>query len=114
MGIALGKPNIKVEWFIKNSKTKWKWTAVRDCPDDLLARLNSGNPPYLNYLPSSAVPSPWKGFYRMDRIFIGDMHYDLQLEYGMGDEKSIMLTFDGFPISSKDPTIHPVVVATKI
>lgn len=49
----------------------------------------------------------------MDRITIGDMYYDLQLEYGMGDEGSIMLTFDGIPVGSKTPTLIPVAVATR-
>lgn len=94
-------------------RNPWKWTPVRDCPIELIDRLNSDNLPFLNYLPSSAAPSPWKGFYRIDRITIGNMFYDLQLEYGMGDEKTIMVTFDGIPIGSKSPTILPVAVATK-
>lgn len=97
------------------SKTSnpWKWTSVRDCSTDFIAALNSDNVPFLEYYPSPHAPSPWKGFYRMDRITLGDMYYDLQLEYGMGDEKSIMLTFDGIPVGSKAPTILPVVIATK-
>lgn len=91
----------------------WKWTPVRDCPDELIAVLNRNDVPFLNFLRSSHAPSPWKGFYRMDRITIGDMYYDLQLEYGMGDEGSIMLTFDGIPVGSKTPTLIPVAVATR-
>ncbi len=90
-----------------------KWTPVRDCPPEFIEALNSDHAPFLEWRASSAAPSPWKGFYQMDRVTVGDMFYDLQLEYGMGDEQSIMLTFDGFPIGSKSPTLIPVAVAAK-
>lgn len=60
----------------KNSNP-WKWTPIRDCPPEFITALNSDNAPFLEWLPSSAAPNPWKGFYRMDRITVGDMFYDL-------------------------------------
>lgn len=109
-----GKPSETVEIFIINNFAKWKWTAVRDCPDDFMSVLNGPTAPKFHFTKSSAAPEPWKGFWGMDRIQLDDWHYDLQLEYGYGTETSIMVTFDGFPAGSKDPTIHPVVTASRI